>query len=487
MYPYLDDILVVAGSPSQLVQDLDTAVQALREAGYMINLKKSSLVPSQDSIFLGARFLTNVNQVCLPYDKALKLVDLVKIFKVGRYFKVRVWLQLLGVMASTIQIVFKARLCQRPIQFFLNSKWDRRVQSLSYKIMVTKLVYNSLLWWRNINNLTLGLPLSPPLPQVVVTTDASLRGWGGAILEIENVQVNHICQGTWSLQESACHINLLEMKAVSLVLKSFLSLIANKTVLVRSDNTTVCSYIDKMGGTKSLPLCQEVTLLIDWCWLYNFNLQSLHIPGEENCLADVLSRQPVQAREWSLHYRITNFLFAMWDKPVIDLFASVHNHKLPTYCSLYPDPNAYMQDAFSISWDSFSLGFAFPPIVVLHRVLSKVRREGARLIMIAPNWPQRSWFTRLLQMVVEVPLQLPVWPDLLTQNKLRHNNPEKLQLVAWKISGLSSESEAFRRKLCQQCCPQESLPPDRFIVQNGKSSVVGVVRGVSIPIWQLSL
>ena len=38
MYLYLDNILVVAGSPSQLIQDLDTAVQALKEAGYIINL-----------------------------------------------------------------------------------------------------------------------------------------------------------------------------------------------------------------------------------------------------------------------------------------------------------------------------------------------------------------------------------------------------------------------------------------------------------------
>ena len=39
LFPYLDDILVVAESPQALLQDLDTAVQALMEAGYIINVK----------------------------------------------------------------------------------------------------------------------------------------------------------------------------------------------------------------------------------------------------------------------------------------------------------------------------------------------------------------------------------------------------------------------------------------------------------------
>ena len=384
LFPYLDDILVVADSPQQLHMDLQTTLHVLMQAGYIINVKKSSLTPSQDSIFLGARFLTSLNQVCLPTVKMQNVVALVKVFRVGKFFKARNWLQLLGVLASTICLVHKARLRQRPIQLFLNSVWNRKEKSLNFPIMVTFKVFQHLQWWTKTDNLSLGLPLSPPQPQVVVMTDASLRGWGGAIVELMGQQVQLVCQGTWSPQVSALHINILEMRAVFLTLKHFLSHIVNKTVLVRSDNTTVCSYINKLGGTKSPQLCQEVTELWDWCWSNNVEMTSLHIPGEDNTLADVLSRQPVQAREWSLHYRIVNTLFTMWDRPVIDLFASTHNKKIANYCSLYPDPNAVTQDAFSINWASFSLGYAFPPIVILHRVLTRVIREGARVILIAP-------------------------------------------------------------------------------------------------------
>ena len=87
VYPYLDNILVVAGSSHQLSQDLDTAVQVLIEAGYVINLKKSCLDPSQDSVFLGARFVTSQNLVCLPVLEAESLVKLVRVFQVGKYLK----------------------------------------------------------------------------------------------------------------------------------------------------------------------------------------------------------------------------------------------------------------------------------------------------------------------------------------------------------------------------------------------------------------
>ena len=133
----------------------------------------------------------------------------------------------------------------------------------------------------------------------------------------------------------------------------------------------------------------------------------------------------------------------------------------------------------------FFNSYAFPPIVILNRVIAKIRREQARAILIAPNWPQRSWFSQLLYMLVEVPLQLPLWPDLLSQFRICHDNPAKLSLVAWKISGVPSEAEAFRRRLRRQLCRQESPQLGLFTMQGGPNSVIGVVEGVSIPLWPL--
>ncbi len=83
----------------------------------------------------------------------------------------------------------------------------------------------------------------------MLTTDASLTGWG-AILE------GHLSQSLWKDQHLSWHINRLEMLAVFLALKNFLAELRGHHVLVHSDNTSVVSYINHQGGLRSRPLCK---------------------------------------------------------------------------------------------------------------------------------------------------------------------------------------------------------------------------------------
>ena len=85
------------------------------------------------------------------------------------------------------------------------------------------------------------------LTRKVVTTDASLVGWGATH---EGRTVN----GTWSPQMRLAHINCLELLAVSLALKHFLPFLKGQHVLVRTDNTTVVAYVNRQGGLRSCHL-----------------------------------------------------------------------------------------------------------------------------------------------------------------------------------------------------------------------------------------
>ncbi|KAL0085853.1 hypothetical protein F4703DRAFT_1736853, partial [Phycomyces blakesleeanus] len=51
----------------------------------------------------------------------------------------------------------------------------------------------------------------------------------------------------WNDQEASISINWREMKAVQLALQTFPSL-QHTSILVRTDNTTSLSYINKQGG-----------------------------------------------------------------------------------------------------------------------------------------------------------------------------------------------------------------------------------------------
>ena len=71
--------------------------------------------------------------------------------------------------------------------------------------------------------------------RVVVTTDASTKGWG-AVCEGRDVN------GLWSVTEAASHINVLELRTVVLALRHFLPRLSGQHVLVRTDNTAALAY-----------------------------------------------------------------------------------------------------------------------------------------------------------------------------------------------------------------------------------------------------
>jgi len=53
----------------------------------------------------------------------------------------------------------------------------------------------------------------------------------------------------------------VELKAVLLVLKSLCGAFSEKYILFQSDNTTTVTYINAMGGIKSIP-CNEMATMI---------------------------------------------------------------------------------------------------------------------------------------------------------------------------------------------------------------------------------
>ena len=123
-----------------------------------------------------------------------------------------------------------------------------------------------------------------------------------------------------------------------------------QAVLVLSDNATVVSYIKKSGGTKSVTLCMRMFQLLSWCISRNIDLRARHIPGRLNVIADSLSRKgQLLHTEWTLCPEVFKWVKTLWDSPMIDLFATRWNNKLPTFVSPVPDPQAWAVDALSIS------------------------------------------------------------------------------------------------------------------------------------------
>ena len=249
------------------------------------------------------------------------------------------------------------RLHMRPLQWYLKTNWQYP-QSLDLKISVSNLLLKHLQWWKDPNNVRVGCPLHPEEHNILIFTDASNQGWGA---HLENMTVS----GNWTDQEKLLHINVLELKAVFRALKSFQNSVQNKRILIASDNATVVSYLNKQGGTHSWDVCLLVWCILAYCNPRNILIRARHFQGCLNVIADSLSRRDkIIQREWSLHPQIFTLICKVWHTPMVDMFATKMNHKLPLYVSPVPDANALNIDALDISWEGLD-GYVYCPVVLI--------------------------------------------------------------------------------------------------------------------------
>jgi hypothetical protein len=243
-----------------------------------------------------------------------------------------------------------------------------------------------------------------------------------------------------------------------------------------SDNSTVVDYIRKQGGTHSPVLCRMTWELLQFCRCENIVLVPRHIPGQYNILADALSRSnKLVSTEWTLHMDVVQAIRDLWGSPMIDLFATKINNRLPQYMSHVPDLKALAVNALAISWDSMN-AYAFPLTPLIQAVLNKVMTDKVHLCLIAPCWPSQAWFPNILELLTEHPRRLPECDHLLWHplGKVYHTSPSFYKLHTWKISGASSDENNFLRTL-SAASPLlrggEQLTP---ISQSGLSTKLGV-------------
>ena len=217
-----------------------------------------------------------------------------------------------------------------------------RNQCYSVKFMLLPLALQDLDWWIHNLSTSISNPIILPPPDIYIQTDASDLGWGGYLKPLRT-------SGMWTRSQLFWHINRKELMAIFLSLKFFVKSQENVHVQIMTDNSTSVSYLNHMGGTKSVTL-SNLALEIWRCSLRKaIHISAVHVAGLLNIFADPLSRFQLLSTEWMLCKRIFRQMVAVYGCPQIDLFTSSQNHQLKTYCSWIADPKALKIDAFTFS------------------------------------------------------------------------------------------------------------------------------------------
>ena len=437
VFYYLDDWLLVADSQDLLLKHLSLLLNLVQKLGFIVNWEKSALLPSRTPTYLGAVIDLPALRARPTPERVDKVLSAVLSLSSVEFAPAEEWVRALGYLASLKYLVPDCLLYMRPLQIHLNRHFRPLRDPPSKRVPVTPEVRACLSRWACRDLLSQGRPLHVPLPSVTVVTDASLYGWGGHCAGVS-------ASGRWSLQERHLHINVLEFRAVRLCLQQFLPLVQSRAVLIQTDNVTVAAYINKQGGTHSRSLNIQALEFWTWCLQREITPSASHIPGLQNLSADCLSRGLSSPGEWTLSRRVMSMLKRVFGLQSVDLFASALNAQLPRFCSRGRDPGAWRVNAFTFSWTGLN-AYAFPPLILLPKVLRKIREDQARVLLIAPHWPRRIWFMDLLSLLAGVPRSLPQSPSPLRDplSDLPMPLPGSVRLTAWPLSGVISDRQAF--------------------------------------------
>jgi hypothetical protein len=296
-----------------------------------------------------------------------------------------------------------------------------------------------LQWW--LDHLALvQADIQQSYPDLLIQTDASNQGWGFYV-PIDGTKAG----ARWSPDCVDLHSKVMELTAIEYALYSYCSDISDMHLRIMSDNTTAIAAVNKQGSTKSLACNKVAQRIWRWCFTRHIWISAAHIPGVENVDADEASRVFKDELEWTLSADIFQHIVSQFGSPDMDLFASYLNYKVSPFCSYQPDPLAHTIDAFNLPWNGF-LGYAFPRFCLLGRVMQKIIQDEATVIVIAPYWPTKPWFTMFQRMLLSPPFRFLVTDDTLflphrlanesRRNHQAHPLSHKLTLMAGKLSGI---------------------------------------------------
>jgi ribonuclease HI len=430
IHAYLDDWLIKNRDPVVLDHQTQYVVKLCQYLGLRVNLKKSELIPSQHTKYVGIQYNLVDGLALAPLDRIQDIEKLILSILSDGGASARKWACLIWKLGSVMGQIVRGPLHRRPVQWLLQSKWDQKKGSWEEFVEMEYETVRHLRWWCQRENTQRGVSLVPFQPDLTLYTDASLWGYGATLERRE-------MWGQWSPMEKRLHSNNREMLATIKAVQSFSPLLKGKSVLICTDNTTTIATINKQGGTRSWSLTEMAWKLWSLLDRLDCTVMARHIPGKLNVRADSLSRKnQVISTEWSILPDSLLPIWDLWGRPEIDLFATCQNKKLRKYVSPVPDPYAWRINAMTFCWESLSL-YAFPPWAMIGEVLMKVEHDQAELILIAPKWETRPWFPLLMELTVTAPVCLTKFHNLLVQSHsgVKCKDLEMFNLHAWKLSG----------------------------------------------------
>ena len=177
MLRYLDDWLILASSREEVCWARDHVLSLCQEVGIVVNLEKSTLLPSQQIVYLGIRINLQTFRASATPSRIEKFFSVVEEFLSSKVQSPKSWRVLLCHFASLTHLVPNSQLRMRTLQMFLKRGWV----FLDEEILVPRDASSrdDLRWWCAEGHLEEGVSSALRSPYQMFWSDASDQGLGG--------------------------------------------------------------------------------------------------------------------------------------------------------------------------------------------------------------------------------------------------------------------------------------------------------------------
>lgn len=301
---YLDDFFFIGSSSELMRQQLSTAQVIIRQFGLIVNPDKTE-GPSQTLSFLGIQLDSIAQTVSCTPARVAELTTLLHSLRHQRVITRRHAESLVGKLSFAAQVLPGARPFMRRMLDTVHACRSRRPSTpiridpgfrADVRFWLSHLSsWNGKQCWR-----------SSRASPFVFASDASLRGFGFYLESVpsapqvdstawpQHLRVGATFSGTYSPEHADLHrshtqISWCELLAVVACATTYAPFLQGHSILFYVDNSTDVHVINRQA-TRSKLLAGLLRQLYGIALQYNLSIQARHRPGNDNVLADFLSR-----------------------------------------------------------------------------------------------------------------------------------------------------------------------------------------------------
>ena len=189
---YLDDWLLRSPDKLLLARRTSWLLDVIRRMGFLLNVPKSQLVPTQRLTHIGVEYQLDIRLMFHLMERVQKFEGRIRALIAVRVTTAYHWLSLLGLLSSATDAIPLGRLHLRPLQHYLLAHWAPMSKTLRALIPVKHdLLDHHLHWCLDRECTRPGTLLDVPAARMHLFTDSSESGWGA---HLDTRQVS----GSWS-------------------------------------------------------------------------------------------------------------------------------------------------------------------------------------------------------------------------------------------------------------------------------------------------